>query len=319
MPRPAPPLPTIAGTRKGFTVKASGYILRFAVLLLFIALPLAAQVNDTYVIPAVANTPGSFGTQWMTQLSIFNPQLDYSLKVSVSYLPTGGGKGLEALITVPANGTAFVDNALLEIFNRSGAGAFVIASFPEDNPGVVNTNTFNLRSDGGTMGQTIPGTWAGLQDYATDQISAIAHGLRQLSSVGWRTNFGAVNLGSTAVNLRIRIYNRDGGTLVKDRVYQIPAQGHAQFALPIEVDQGSMEFFVDDSTKKAVVFPYTSTLDRYTNDPMYQTPILLASAKTLFGKRAIEPTAIGKKITLEEAREVRANMIPLGDVELKSK
>ena len=327
MPPPAPPFHSMPVPGKVSIVKASGYILKFAALLLFIAIPLAAQVNDTYVIPAVANTPGSFGTQWMTQLSIFNPQLDYPLTVSVVYLPTGGGTGLEALITVPANGTAFVDNALLEIFSRSGSGAFVIATFPEDNRGVpddtlsraflVNTNTFNLRSDGGTMGQTIPGTWAGLQDYAADGISAIAHGLRQLSAAGWRTNFGAVNLGSTPVTLRIRIYNRDGATLVKDRTYQIPAQGHAQFGLPIEVDQGSIEFFVDDATKKSVVFPYTSTLDRFTNDPMYQTPILLASAKTLFGKRAIEPTAIGKKITLEEAREVRAHTIPLGNVELK--
>jgi hypothetical protein len=307
-------------------VKASGYI-KFAALLLFVALPLAAQVNDTYVIPAVANTPGSFGTQWMTQLSIFNPQLDYSLKVSVSYLPTGGGQGLEALITVPANGVAFVDNALLEIFNRSGSGAFVIASFPEDNPGVpndtlsrsflVNTNTFNLQHDGGTMGQTIPGTWAGLQDYATDQVSAVSHGLRQLSSLGWRTNFGAVNLGSTTITLRINIYDRDGKTLVKDRVYAIPGQAHMQFGMPIEVNQGTIEFFVDDATKKAVVFPYTSTLDRYTNDPMYQTPVLLASAKFLFGKRAVDPTAVGKKITLDEAREVRKNMIPLGEVDLK--
>src|SRR5262249_9163762 len=213
------------------------------------------------------------------------------------------------------------------IFNRSGSGAFVIATFPEDNPGVpndtlsraflVNTNTFNLRGDGGTMGQTIPGVWAGLQDYASDQISAVSHGLRQLSAVGWRTNFGAVNLGSTAVNLRINIYDRDGHTLVKDRTYQIPAQAHVQFGMPIEVNQGSIEFFVDDPTKKAVVFPYTSTLDRYTNDPMYQTPILLASAKTLFGKWAIAPTAIGKKITLEDARAVRATMIPLADVKLK--
>ena len=307
-------------------MKASGTI-KFSFLLLFLALPLTAQVNDTYVIPVVANTPGSFGTQWMTQLSIFNPQLDYSLKVSVSYLPTGGGKGLEALITVPANGVAFVDNSLLEIFNRAGSGAYVIATFPEDNPGVpddtisraflVNTNTFNLRSDGGTMGQTIPGTWAGLQDYATDGISAVAHGLRQLSSAGWRTNFGAVNLGSTAVSLRIRIYDRDGKTLVKDRVYTVPAQGHMQTGLPVEVDQGSIEFFVDDTTKQAVVFPYTSTLDRYTNDPMYQTPLLLASAKTLFGKKAIDPTALGRKITIDDARAIRANTIPLGEVTLK--
>jgi hypothetical protein len=297
-------------------VKASGYI--SLLLLVLFALPLAAQVNDTYVIPAVANTPGSFGTQWMTQLSIFNPQLDYSLTVRVLYLPTGGGETIGQKITVAPNSTALTDNSLSEIFHRSGSGAYVIATFPEDNPGVpddvisraflVNTNTFNKQSDGGTMGQTIPGVWAGLQDYATDGISAIAHGLRHLSAFGWRTNFGAVNLGGTPVSLRIRVYDRNGNTLVKDRVYTVPAQGHMQTSLPVEVDQGSMEFFVDDATQKAVVFPYTSTLDRFTNDPMYQTPVLLASAKLLFGKKAIDPTAIGRKITVEDARALLATM-----------
>ncbi len=323
MPPPAHPLPTTAGTGKVFIVKASGTIL-FSLLLLFLALPLAAQVNDTYVIPVVANSQGGFGTRWMTQLSIFNPQVHYSLKVSVSYLPTGGGNGLEALITVPANSVAFTDNALQEIFNRTGSGAFVIATFPEDNPGVpndtvsrsflVNSNTFTKQSDGGTMGQTIPGIWTGLQD---DGITAIAHGLRQLSAFGWRTNFGAVNLGSTAVNLHINVFDRNGGTLVNDRVYSIPPQAHMQWGLPVEVDQGTIEFSIDDPTKKAVVFPYTSTLDRYTNDPMYQSPPLLASAKVLFGKTAFDPTAVGKKITLDDARAVRAAMTSIGEVELK--
>jgi hypothetical protein len=304
-------------------VKASGYKF-FSLLLLSLAVPLAAQVNDTYVIPAVANTPGGFGTRWMTQLSIFNPQVSYSLKVSVSYLPTGGGNGLEAIITVPPNSVAFTDNSLEEIFHRSGSGAYVIATFPEDNPGVpndvisraflVNSNTFNKQSDGGTMGQTIPGIWTGLQD---DGITAVSHGLRQLSAFGWRTNFGAVNLGSTAVNLHINVFDRNGGTLVKDRVYAIPAQAHMQWSLPVEVDQGSIEFSVADATQKAVVFPYTSTLDRYTNDPMYQSPALLASAKVLFGKRAIDPTVVGKKITLDDARAVRAAMTSIGEVQLK--
>ena len=93
MPPPPLPLRFVAGTRKGFTVKASGYKI-VPLLLLFLALPLAAQVNDTYVIPAVANSQGGFGTRWMTQLSIFNPQFDYPLQVSVTWLPSGGGKGL---------------------------------------------------------------------------------------------------------------------------------------------------------------------------------------------------------------------------------
>src|SRR5262249_19844555 len=136
MPPSTARLRTIAGTRKGFIVKASGYILRLAAVLLFIALPLAAQVNDTYVIPAVANTPGSFGTHWMTQLSIFHPQLDYALTVQVLYLPTGGGSVIGQKITVQPNSTTLVDNSLSEIFHRSGSGAYVIAAFPEDNPGV---------------------------------------------------------------------------------------------------------------------------------------------------------------------------------------
>lgn len=308
-------------------MKASGYKLTISLLLLSLALPLSAQVNDTYVIPAVANAAGGFGTQWMTQLSLFNPQLDYKLTVSVSYLPSGGGQGLEALIDVPANGVAFTDNALSEIFHRSGSGAFIIATFPEDNPGVpntmidrsflVNTNTFNKQADGGTMGQTIPGIFTGLQDYQFDGISAISHGIRQINAFGWRTNFGAVNLGSSAVNLRVRIYNRAGATLVKDRVYAIPAQAHMQWSMPVEIDGGSIEFFVDDPTQKAVVFPYTSTLDRYTNDPMYQSPALLATAKTLFGKWGTQLPA-PRRIGIDDARAIRGRMTSLGHVQLEA-
>jgi hypothetical protein len=305
-------------------MKASRYAFLFVVGLLF-PLAAAAQVNDTYVIPAVANASGGYGTHWMTQLSIFNPQT-YDLKVSLTWLPTGGGKGLEALITVPSNSVAFADNSLSEIFNVSGTGAYLVATFPEDNPTVTNdvisrsflvtTNTVNKLSDGGTFGQTIPGVWAGLQDYATDGISAISHGLRHIARFGWRTNFGGVNLGSTAVSLRIRVFDANGQTLVKDLAYTIPAQGHMQWSMPVEVDRGSMEFFVDDSSKQAVVFAYTSTLDRYTGDPMYESPTLLATAKALFKQGVVDTTSIGKKIDINIARAVRATAMRLGEVSL---
>ena len=300
---------------------------KLALALLFIvALPLAAQINDTYIIPASANSGGLFGTRWMTQLSIFNPQLDYSLKVSVTYLPTDGGKGLGALITVPANSVAFVDNALLEIFNLNNAsGALVVATFPEDNPGVPNdvvspaflvtSNTFN-NSSNGTFGQTVPGIWTGLQDYSTDGISAVAHGIRHIAKFGWRTNFGALNLGSTAVTLRIRVYDNKGNTVLKDQKYTVPAQAHIQRSLPVEIDHGSIEFFVDDATKQSVVFPYTSTIDGISGDPTFQSPALLATAKVLFGKKPVDMTALGTKISNEQARIARQSAWPIGEVTL---
>src|SRR5437762_12536251 len=135
---------------------------RFAVVfLLFSVVSAFAQINDTYVIPVAGNTPGAFGTRWMTQFSVFNPQ-SYELKVSITFVPTLGGRGQEALIRVPANAVAFSNNVLSDVFNLSGGGALLVATFPEDNPSVPNnvisrtflvtTNTFN-NAPSGTFGQ----------------------------------------------------------------------------------------------------------------------------------------------------------------------
>ena len=292
-----------------------------------VALPLAAQVNDTYVIPAAANQAGNFGTRWMTQLSVFNPQLDYSLNVSIVYLPSGGGNGREAIVNVPANSVLFTDNVLYEVFGlNGGTGALIVSTFPEDNPGVpddmisravlVTSNTFN-NSSSGTFGQTIPGTWTGLQ---SDGITAISHGIRNISRYGWRTNFGAVNLGSTPVTLRISVYDADGNTIVSSLGYTLPAQGHAQWPLPVEIDHGSVEFWVDDPTQQAVVFPYTSTIDQWSGDPTYQSPTLLASTKILFPKAATaSASSIGRKITLDDIRPIRAKATSLGKVTIARK
>lgn len=294
-------------------------------LLCLAALPLAAQVNDTYVIPAVGNTPGSFNTRWMTQFSVFNPQLDYPLKVSVVYIPSGGGRGIEALLTVPPNAGWFSDNALQDIFGVSGTGSFLVATFPEDNPGVPNftldrsflvtSNTFN-NSKSGTFGQTIPGVWTGLQDYNHDKISAVAHGVRNLASQGWRTNVGAVNLGRQSVTMRVTVYDYDGKTIRANIPFNIPPLAHLQDALPVQVDRGSIEFFVDDPSLDAVVFPYISVIDQFSGDPAYQFPVLLAGAKDLFAKAVLKPTEIGKKIDLTTARAVRANADRIGEVRM---
>jgi hypothetical protein len=290
-------------------------------LLLLVALPLAAQVNDTYVVPVVGNLPGAFGTRWMSQVSIFNPQLDTALKVSVVFLPTGGGKGSEVLITVPANSVALADNVLDEWFGiTNGSGALIVATFPEDgNPSDVTSRSFLVTSDtfnnstSGTYGQTIPGTWTGLMDYANEGVSAVSHGIRNISRFGWRTNFGAMNLGDTPTTLRIRVYDNHGNTLLKE-TYTLAAQAHGQWALPVEVDRGSVEFFVDDATKQAVVFPYTTTIDQYSGDPTYQAPTLLATAKYLYGKGAPVPTTLGRKITIDDARAIRLKAHLLGEV-----
>ena len=178
-----------------------------------------------------------------------------------------------------------------------------------------SSNTFN-NSRSGTYGQTIPGIWTGLQDYATDHISAVAHGVRNLSAQGWRTNVGAVNLGRESVRMRVTVYDYDGRTLQSNIPFTIPPLGHLQDTLPVQVDRGSIEFFLDDPGKDAVVFPYISVIDQFSGDPAYQNPVLLAGPKSLFAKGVLKPTEIGKKIDLTTARQVRANADRIGEVEM---
>ncbi|HEX7152464.1 MAG TPA: hypothetical protein VF618_13330 [Thermoanaerobaculia bacterium] len=299
-------------------------------LLCLFALPLAAQINDTYVIPASANVPGAFGTRWMTNFSIFNPQ-QYELEVAVVYLPTAASQPIERSVVVPSNSVAYSDNILDDLFDTSGGGALLIATFPEDNPGVedsvvarsflVTSNTFNNAS-GGTFGQTIPGTWTGLFDYEYDGVSSVAHGIRNIDRLGWRTNVGAANLGRCNATLLVSVYDVNGRTLLDKARFNIPPFGHFQDRLPVQVDRGSVEFFVEDPCVErpedsAVVFPYTSQIDQLSGDPTYQNPTLLATAGFLYGKKGFDPTNIGKRITTVNARSARTVAKKLGRAELE--
>lgn len=285
-------------------------------------MPVAAQVNDTYVIPAAANVEGAFGTRWMTQFSVFNPQLDWPLVVSVTYIPTGGAVGREELIELPPNSLAYSDNLLADLFGVQGGGSLLVATFPEDNPRVpddvisraflVTSSTYN-NSRNGTFGQTIPGVWTGLLDYETDGISSVSHGIRNIGRLGWRTNVGAVNLGRCSVTMRVSVYDADGRRILNQHPFIVPPLGHIQDRLPVEVESGTVEFFVQDpcwasDNDYAVVFPYTSTIDQLSGDPTYQQPTLLASPGSIFAKTGmrVDPLNVGKKIDSKYARNVRA-------------
>jgi hypothetical protein len=296
-----------------------------------VSLPALAQVTDTYVIAAAANVRGNNNTRWMTQFSLFNPHLDYPLTISVTFLPTGGAIGEEKLIDLPANATFISDNILEDVFNTERSGSLLVATFPEDNPGVpdqtisraflVNSNTYNNAASG-TYGQTIPGVWTGLMDYDTDEISGIAHGIDNSTRLKFRTNVGAVNLGRCGVTLRVSVYDTDGNTVLNRAPMYLPPLGHIQDRLPVGVEGGSVEFFVEDpcvldDNLFAVVFPYTSTIDDLSGDPRYQTPTLLASPNVIYGKKGVvDSTKFGKKIDSAYARKVRANVNRLGKVNL---
>lgn len=302
----------------------SRYIVVFAVLVSsLISVPSSAQVNDTYVIPVVASVAGSRGTVWSTEFNLFNPH-SYPLDVRMIFLPTLTGESLEILVTVDPNANGSVLSVLPELFGVNGTGSLLVATFPEDNPGVpddvlsrsflVNTKTFN-NDPSGTYGQYVPGVWAGLLDYEFDEISSIAHGIRNSDSIGFRANVGAANLGNTTAVLYVTVYDGNGD-LVADRLpFTVPFYGHIQDRLPVAVDGGTVEFFLDDPSLEAVVFPYVSIVDNDSGDAVFMNPVLLADPGILF-KHAAEKRELGKKIDTEIARKVKAQARSLGSAKL---
>jgi hypothetical protein len=306
-------------------------LLLASALLTLVSLSASAQVTDTYVIPAAANARGAFGTHWMTRFSVMNPHLDRDLTISITWLPTGGGAGLEELVDLPPNSLAYSNNILEDLYGvMAGSGSLLVATFPEDNPGIpdtindraflVNSETFNNRPDG-SYGQTIEGEWVGLLDYESDGISSVSQGIR--NSGLYRTNVGAVNLGRCAVTVYVNAYNADGETVLHQAPFIVPPLGHLQERLPVAVENGSVEFFVvdpcvADDDRYAVVFPYTSTVDQRTGDPSYQYPKLLANPGILYakGQKIVDTLNLGKKIDSSYARNVRAEAQRRGTAKL---
>ena len=98
--------------------------------------------------------------------------------------------GHEKLIDLPPNSWPTRTTSSTISSTSNGSGALLVATFPEDNPGVpddvlsrsflVTSDTYNNTGDG-TYGQTIPGVWTGLLDYDSDGISAVAHGIRNIA------------------------------------------------------------------------------------------------------------------------------------------
>ena len=311
-------------------------LLLLAAVIAVAALPATAQLSDTYVIAAAANQTGAFGTHWKTRFTIFNPHLDDTLWVSVTFLPTGGRPQPDAndefLIELPPNALAYSDNILEDLYDTTGGGSLLVATFADDNPHLppddmlsrsflVTTDTYNNPNNTGTYGQTIPGVWAGLLDIDTDGISAVVPMVRNFGD--WRTNIGAVNLGRCEVRLYVSAYDGDGNTVLDQARFPIPPLAHHQLGLPVALEVGSVEFSVDDpcandNDRLAVVFPYTSTIDRRTGDPTYGVPTLLADPDELFAKgQAKDPRTIGTKIDSAYARKVRDHAQRSGVASLK--
>jgi hypothetical protein len=216
--------------------------------------------NEVFV-PAGAHIRGKFGSQWRTDVTIYNATFE-DFEAEIFLLPRDSDN-LEAesiTVDIPEGMSVALPDIVLDRFGKNSlAAAFRICS---ELPLRVTTRTYNL-SDHGTYGQGIPGVPAAL-------------GVRQGTLIAlyendeFRTNVGFVNTRPNFTTVLIDFYDASG-SLIGSALFELEPYGHIQVNQAFrEVTQapianGRVEFYAES----AEVIGYASVGDTSTNDGTY--------------------------------------------------
>ncbi len=216
------------------------------------------------LIPVIGRGPGKKGTQWDSELTVFDPGTRPA-HLNLVYLPAAhdnSGGGLTAARTLAPAETRRFDQVQVSLWGVTvGLGSVRIDS---DVPIVATARVLTPRLDGpGTMGQTVPA------------IDLDNPGLRQgvITWVRWgtafRTNVGLVNRNATPLSVTLRLHGADGTSLAETNV-TIPASSllqrslEALFGSEVATDDGYG--WVQAVSNPAGLILYATQIDNLSGD-----------------------------------------------------
>jgi len=214
------------------------HALTLALVGLSVALPAAGQqVSDFQFFPIVARTAGVGGTQWVSDLTMFNPH-DYSLVVGLQFFPADQANVFDPLfptrVTLDARETVILEDVIHGLFgyDTDVKGALITSSDhdllpanPENDDFAAVTRTYNIGDPAGTFGQTVPALES---TYNPGPWPSIATGAR--NDDDFRSNLGIVSLSLfEEIQVHYRILAADGSTLVEG-VKTIPTASVRQWS-----------------------------------------------------------------------------------------
>ncbi len=255
--------------------------------------PATAQPAPAFrqVIPAVANTPGSAGSYWTTDVVLFNPSSEpVNITLELVPLNQGSNPGNGIAVTLPTplgpGETALIADCVGAYFPDQVAGGLVIVARANDGqptPIVVSSRTWTPGTDeSGSYGQGIPAI-------AWPEDGGLTTQERRLTSLEetdeLRTNVGLLNLSETVLGVFVIEIMASDGEIVATRSVDLPPRSWRQIngLLGALGQQGSaftaVVHLVDwqDLSPEGPPGPvdppdfvtYASKIDRLTNDPTY--------------------------------------------------
>lgn len=238
-----------------------------------------------YWVPAAAHASGDQGSQWRTDLGIFNPG-NSTAAVRIDFHK---GSTVHSLTRSLSGGASELLEDVIGDFGLSGSGALEILS---DTEVYVTSRTYN-EGPSGTFGQFLDGTDP-VQGLGAGQ-SAMLPQLREDSS--FRTNIGLLNTSDSDAVVNISLFDGAGNALVAFGRTLHPGvllqenKPFANLAGRSDMSKGSAEVRVSSGSG---VLAYASVIDNQTQDPT-TIPMKLGSTEVQLGWVAAAAHAVGNQ------------------------
>ena len=230
------------------------------------------HLPGSITIPAVAHTPGSLGTFFVSDLAISNTGGPGELMLIHTPSGADGTTDFRAVRVAIAAGESFLLNDVLRtVFDVEGSGSLEIRGA---GPGVMISSRTSNHAPGGSFGQTIPAVADSIRFGERLYVTQLRR------DIEYRTNIGLVETAGrpsdAVVTLRDRNGLAAGSTSVRLEPFthrQIPI---GTFATVSEIDFGWAE--IEITNGEGAVAAYSSVVDNRTGDSVFAPAVPSPSA-----------------------------------------
>jgi PKD repeat protein len=223
---------------------------------------IAEPVADWVYIFFISHSPGIGDTRWRTELVVLNAGSSRATGVATFSPP--GGTPVSKGIDLEAGHAVRYDDAVLSLFalpSDATGPVLLAASAP-----LVVTSRIYTDSGSGTLGQGFAAV------AAADCLPAGGTALLpQLRGEPFRTNIGALNLGSSPTDVAVKFFSADGLPVGTPLSLQVPAGGWvASNRIFDSAGLGTLDFAwatVEIQAGPGPIWAYASIVDNATGDP----------------------------------------------------
>ena len=248
---------------------------------------------DSLIIPAVAHAAGANGSQFESDVRIYNSSskpITYLLNFTPSGVD-GTQVGSNTTLQVAAGATTALDDIVASFFGTGSASAAgmveirpltlgTTAAAPTGTVAqlatIASSRTFNKTANG-TFGQYVPAVK--FSDFvgraASGETQAILSMQQIANSADYRTNFALIEGSGEPAEVMMRVFNLRGDLLAEIPQTLAPSEMKRLDGLlalnGINLEDGRVEVEVTSTTGK--VTSYASRLDNRTNDPLLVSPV----------------------------------------------